>query len=113
MNQSVIAGVGNVYRAEALFANGLHPERPGQSLARDEFDALWRSIVTMLRTGVKYNRIITADPKEVGKPPSRMNRDERLRCYKKQNCPRCESEIDSWELGARRIYACVECQPAP
>lgn len=110
LDQSVVAGVGNVYRAEAMFVNRLNPERPGNSLSRDEFDSLWQSVVEMLRLGVKYNRIITADPADIGKPRGRMNRSERLLCYKKELCPRCEAAIETWDLGARKIYACPSCQ---
>jgi len=66
--------------------------------------------MALLRLGVKHNRIITADPGIVGKPPSRMKRGERLLCYKKATCPRCEVPISSWKLGARKIYACMLCQ---
>ncbi len=110
LDQSVIAGVGNVYRAEALFVNRLHPERAGNTLDREAFDRLWKTLVSMLRIGVKYNRIITADPVLVGKPPGRMTRGERLLCYKKPFCPECEAEIETWELGARTMYACPVCQ---
>jgi len=110
LDQSVIAGVGNVYRAEVLFVNRMAPDRPGQTLSREQFDALWQTLVVMLRTGMKYNRIITSDPKVVGKSPSRMNRSERLLCYKKEFCPRCEAAIKTWELGARKMYACPLCQ---
>ena len=110
LDQSVIAGVGNVYRAEALFVNKLNPEQAGNSLSRRDFDRLWSTLVEMLRIGVKYNRIITADPAAIGKPPSRLTRSERLLCYKKESCPRCRAAIRSWELGARTIYACPACQ---
>lgn len=110
LDQSVIAGVGNVYRAEALFVNRLSPERLGKDLTRNEFEQLWQTLVDMLKIGVKYNRIITADPKEVGKPASRMNRQERLLCYKKPLCVQCDGEISVWELGARTMYACLNCQ---
>ncbi len=110
LNQSVIAGVGNVYRAEVLFINQLCPTRKGNSLSRDEFDRLWSTLVELMRVGVKYNRIITADPKDIGKPRSRMNRSERLQCYKRELCLACGAEIASWELGARTIYACPNCQ---
>ena len=110
MDQSVIAGVGNVYRAEVLFLQGIHPERPGNQLERDEFDALWAKIVELLEIGVKYNRIIVADPKEVGKPRSRMNREERLLIYKHKICTKCDGPVDWWELGARKAYACKRCQ---
>ena len=55
--------------------------------------------------------IIVADPQDVGKPRSRMNRTERLLIYKKQTCSRCETPVESWLVGNRRIYACVVCQP--
>lgn len=110
LDQTVIAGVGNVYRAEALFVNRLHPERAGNTFSRDDFDALWRTLVKMLRTGVKYNRIITADPKVIQKPQSQMNRAERLLCYKKDICVSCQADIATWTLGRRKIYACPVCQ---
>lgn len=110
LDQSIIAGVGNVYRAEALFVQRIDPERLGKSLDRNEFDQLWATIVSMLRMGVKYNKIITADPKAVGKVPSRMNREERVLCYKKTNCSICEAKIRQWPLGGRKMYACPSCQ---
>lgn len=110
LDQSVIAGVGNVYRAEVLFLLGIHPERPGKEITRAEFDALWTKLVELLEIGVKYNRIIIADPKEIGKPRSRMNRQERLLIYKHKVCSKCDGEVDWWELGARKAYACKRCQ---
>lgn len=110
MDQAVVAGVGNVYRAEVLFVQGIHPERKGNELTRQEFDSLWARLVELLNIGVKYNRIIIADPKEIGKPRSRMSRDERLLIYKHKVCSRCDGPVDWWELGARKAYACKRCQ---
>jgi endonuclease-8 len=110
LDQSVIAGVGNVFRSDVLFALKIHPERPGRSLDRTEFDRLWETLGRMLKTGVKYNRIITADPAEFGKTAGRMRREERLLVYKKQSCRDCGRIIDAWKLGARTVYACQRCQ---
>ena len=44
LDQSVIAGVGNVYRAEALFQLGIHPDRPGHDLSKADFRKLWKQI---------------------------------------------------------------------
>ncbi|MFK7767194.1 MAG: Fpg/Nei family DNA glycosylase [Mariniblastus sp.] len=110
LNQAIIAGVGNVYRADILFLLGLHPERAGNSITREEFDELWDLTVRLLRIGVKYNRIITADRSIVDKPPSRMNSRERLVCYKKTRCITCGSRIKKWTLGSRNMYACEKCQ---
>jgi endonuclease-8 len=110
LDQSVIAGVGNVYRAEVLYALKMHPERPGNSLDRREFDQLWDLLQRLLKIGVKYNRIITADPTTVGKAAGRMPREERLLIYKKQDCGQCGRPVEAWKLAARTIYACSECQ---
>ena len=110
MDQSVIAGVGNVYRAEVLFLLGIHPERTGSNITRAEFNKLWAKLVELLQIGVRYNRIIIATPKEIGKPRSAMNRDERLLIYKHKSCTKCDGPIRSWELGARKAYACERCQ---
>ena len=68
LNQKVIAGVGNVYRAEILYLLGIHPEKPAKELSREQFDEMWDLTVGLLQTGVKYNRIITVDRDEVDKP---------------------------------------------
>ena len=51
MDQSVIAGVGNVYRAEVLFRHNIHPNRAGRNLTRAEFDALWADLVELMEIG--------------------------------------------------------------
>lgn len=49
LDQSVLSGVGNVYRAEGLFVTGLHPETPGNALTHEEFSTLWETLAAMLR----------------------------------------------------------------
>lgn len=110
LDQSIIAGVGNVYRAEVLFILQIHPDRPGSSLSLAEFETLWATLVELMKIGVKYNRIITADPVTIGRSRGRMRREERLLVYKKPHCRACDSPVDSWDLGGRTIYACTRCQ---
>lgn len=110
LNQSVIAGVGNIYRAEILHVVKIHPERPGNQLSRAEFDELWELTVRWMKLGVRYNRIITVSRTQATKPLSRLGPRERLQIYKKPICGHCESEVHCWELGNRKIYACESCQ---
>ena len=98
------------YRAEVLHLLGIHPERAGKDLHAQELEALWRTLVQLLKIGVRYNRIITTDPEQIGKTRGRMNRTERLLVYKRERCQRCGSSVEHWDLGARTIYACVACQ---
>ncbi len=110
LDQSVIAGIGNIYRAEILFLLGIDPERPGRELQRTEFDELWQLTSDLLKTGVKYNRIITVAPDQIDKPLGQLKRDERLLVYKKSNCGQCGTRIRKFDLGARTMYACNKCQ---
>lgn len=110
MDQSVIAGVGNVYRAEALHVMGIHPMRAGRDVGRDEFDALWRTIDTMLHDGVRSGRIVTVSAADAGKPRSRLRRGERTYVYRQPSCRRCGAKITPWELEGRRAWACPDCQ---
>jgi endonuclease-8 len=113
LDQSAFAGVGNIFRAEALFEVGLHPEIRGRDLGRERFDALWSSVAAMMRASERINRIVARTPEEAGKPRSRMRGEERLRIYNKSSCLRCSGGVDAWEQAGRRVYACPRCQPRP
>ena len=110
LDQSIIAGIGNIYRAEILFLLGIDPERPSRELKRSQFDELWQLTSDLLKIGLKYNRIITVPADQVSKPPSRLKRDERVLVYKKTKCGRCGTQIRKFDLGARTMYACRKCQ---
>ena len=110
MDQSVISGVGNVYRAEALFVCGIDPAREARSLSDNERTQLWDTVTTMLQAGVRANRIITVDPKEAGVSRSKMRRRERTYAYRRESCLRCQSAIQKGTLGARTVYWCPTCQ---
>ena len=110
LDQKVIAGVGNIFRAEALFETGINPTTRGCDLKRSEFDQLWRSIVRMLKVGLKHGRIITVSSREAGKPLTSLVGNERFRIYGNDDCPDCSTPIQTMELAARRLYYCPACQ---
>jgi endonuclease-8 len=112
MDQSVIAGVGNVYRAEALFALGIHPEVPARQITREQFDQLWDWIVRALKRGLKEGRIITIGPPEDRRRRSSIPPEEGRYVYKQDRCRRCGTEVRRWDMGGRWAYACEACQPA-
>jgi endonuclease VIII len=93
MDQSVIAGVGNVFRAEALWTHRISPERPCHEVSRSEFDAIWKTLRKLLRKGVREQRISTRN------------------IYRKEACPECGTPIRRWDLAGRWAYACPTCQP--
>jgi len=112
LDQTVIAGIGNVYRAEILFLCGIHPARPARTLSDDEFELMWSETVRLLRLGMKMGRIVTTDPAEIGRPRSRMSAEDRLYVYHRERCKRCGDELPTLELGGRPIGFCPTCQPA-
>lgn len=112
LDQSVMAGVGNVYRAEPLFVHGIHPARPGTRCDRTELEALWTTITAMLQRGVKDNRIVTVDRRELQLPRGhRIRRGEATYVYHRDRCLRCGTAIQTVELGGRPCYFCPSCQP--
>lgn len=111
LDQSVMAGVGNVYRAEALFATRLHPAREGRTLARAEFDRLWATLRDMLERGVRDNRIVTYAPGRAHRGPTREG--ERTWIYGRDACRVCDGPVERVASGARDVYVCPRCQARP
>ncbi len=113
MDQSVVAGIGNVYRAEALFVTGVHPLRPGVDCDRAELDALWSTAQGMLRQGVQDDRIVTVRREDLGIAPNvRIKRGEATYAYKRDRCLLCGDEIRRIEIANRTCYFCPTHQPA-
>jgi endonuclease VIII len=113
LDQSVIAGIGNVYRAEILFLHGIHPSTPGRDLSEEQLRAVWDTTVAQLKLGLRRNRIVTIDPAELGKPISRVRRGEGVYVYRQEHCHRCGTPTESVALGGRRISFCPSEQPRP
>jgi formamidopyrimidine-DNA glycosylase len=76
MDQSVIAGIGNIYRSEILHLLKIHPRTPGEQITRKQFDQLWTLAKRLLELGVKHNRIITIDEKDLPKNVERTPRNK-------------------------------------
>ncbi len=110
LDQAVVAGIGNIFRAEVLFEIAMNPEIRGCDLDRKSFDRLWRVLVRMLRIGVKHDQIIAVTAKEAGKPLGKLDKHERLRVYGKTTCSRCGGPIAVVKVAARKLYACLRCQ---
>lgn len=110
LDQSVVAGIGNVYRAEVLFLHGIDPRSPGHDLSDDQVTALWDELVSQLRDGLRRNRIVTIRPEERDRAVSRMSKSDALYVYHHERCRRCGTAIESITVGARRIDMCPECQ---
>jgi len=111
LDQKVMAGVGNVFRAEALFVLGIHPRRPARDCTVDELTAVWDTLVAMLRQGVKDGRIVTIDRRRYPVPKGPTRRGDTTYVYHRDICLRCGTPVQIAELGGRACYYCPGCQP--
>ena len=112
MDQSVVSGVGNVYRAESLFLLGIHPELLGCELTPERCAELWVLLRKLLKAGMRADRIVTVDRSEVKLPRGRaLKRGEATYVYKREVCLRCGSAVRCWDWAGRVCYACPTCQP--
>lgn len=110
LDQSVIAGVGNIFRAEILFETLVDPHVPGKDLSEESFAAVWKSLVRMMKRGLRYGKIIAVSSREAGKPLAALEGSERFRVYGKSLCPRCGNAIATAPLAARKLFYCPRCQ---
>ncbi|MCH0542750.1 Fpg/Nei family DNA glycosylase [Streptomyces sp. MUM 203J] len=118
MDQKVIAGVGNVYRAEVLFRHGIDPYRAGRDLTEAQWTAIWHDLAALMREGVRHNRIDTVRPEHtpeaMGRPPRVDDHGGEVYVYRRalQPCHICGGEIRTAGLAARNLFWCPACQPA-
>jgi len=117
MDQGVLAGVGNVYRAEVLFRHRIDPLRPGNTLRRGLFEAVWHDLVELMRYGVDTGRIDTVrdehTPAAMGREPRRDDHGGEVYVYRRHNqtCHVCGSTVRTEVLAARNLFWCPRCQP--
>lgn len=113
MDQSVVSGIGNVYRAELLFRARINPHAPGKSLSEESLRALWRDWAHLLAIGVNTGQMMTMDDLTGDDYRLAMkNRADRHWVYKREGlpCRICGTHITLEEMGARKLYYCPSCQ---
>lgn len=108
MNQQIISGIGNVYRAELLFRAGVNPYLSGKQIPEDRVAAIWEDAVKLMRIGVKRGVMLTRDDFLVGK----VLAADRHFVYKREglSCRVCGKKIVLEELLSRKLYFCPKCQ---
>ncbi|WP_394279672.1 Fpg/Nei family DNA glycosylase [Microbacterium sp.] len=113
MDQKVVSGVGNVYRAEMLFRANLNPHTPGRDVPEELVRALWRDWVVLLGIGVETGQMMTMDGLDAEAYRRAMaSRDDRHWVYRRAGlpCRVCGTEIVLEEMSARKLYWCPRCQ---
>ncbi len=114
MDQKMVAGVGNVYRAEVLFRARIDPWRPGRAVEEQEWKALWNDLVTLMRAGVASGRIVTTRPADrpEGRRRGAVRREDAHYVYRRAGlpCRVCGTEVVTEPMVARNLFRCPSCQ---
>jgi endonuclease VIII len=116
MDQSVVSGVGNVYRAESLFRARLHPLTEGRKVSRRRWNGIWADLVTLMAVGVETGRIDTVRhehaPDAMGRLPRVDDHGGEVYVYRRagQPCHVCGTRIRTRLLEGRNLFWCPKCQ---
>ncbi len=112
MDQTVLAGVGNVYRAEVLFRHGVSPFRPGRDVDADLWGRMWADLVVLMRAGVRMGRIVTTRPEHRARRRGTVRRDDAHYVYRRTGlpCRICGTDVLTEVMVGRNLYWCPVCQ---
>ncbi|MGH3687445.1 MAG: Fpg/Nei family DNA glycosylase [Pseudonocardiaceae bacterium] len=121
MDQAVISGIGNIYRAELLFRHRLDPLQPGCEFSEDQWPVLWSDLVKLMHDGVRRGRIDTVrpehDPVAMGRSPRQDRHGGEVYVYRRAGAPClvCATDVVTARHAGRNLYWCPRCQrrPAP
>ena len=112
MDQSVLAGVGNVYRAEILFRHRVSPFRPGRGVDAALWAQLWADLVTLMKAGVRMGRIVTTRPEDRARRSGAVRREDAHYVYRRTGlpCRICGTEVRTEVMVGRNLHWCPTCQ---
>ncbi|MGK3952740.1 Fpg/Nei family DNA glycosylase [Microbacterium sp. I2] len=113
MDQNVVSGIGNVYRAELLFRARQNPHTPGREVPEDVVRELWRDWVRLIAIGVETGQMMTMDDLDpVSYRKAMASRDDRHWVYHRAGlpCRVCGTSIVVEEAASRKLYWCPRCQ---
>ncbi|MBI2706190.1 MAG: bifunctional DNA-formamidopyrimidine glycosylase/DNA-(apurinic or apyrimidinic site) lyase [Actinobacteria bacterium] len=112
MDQKIIAGIGNIYSDEILFAAGLLFDRMSDSLTTQEIRRLYRALVETLHDAIKYGGSTLSDEQYVDLEGKAGEYQEYHQVYDRERlaCRRCRTPIVKAKFGGRSTFYCEQCQ---
>ena len=110
LDQSGIAGVGNIYADEALFRAGLHPLSPAGSMKPEHCEALRDAVVAALEAGIDGGGASIDDYRDGRGERGKMQDEFLVHTREGKPCPRCERTIERIVVAGRSTYFCPACQ---
>lgn len=113
MDQEIIAGIGNIYRAELLFRERLNPFREGRTVELARLKRIWKDAIPLLQAGMVDRRIVTTKPKD--RPTKKTGlplKEEVHYVYRRAGkpCFVCGTKVMKQDIAGRTLYWCPTCQ---
>jgi formamidopyrimidine-DNA glycosylase len=110
LDQTGIAGVGNIYADEALFRAGLHPLSPAGSMKPEQLEALRDGVVAALQAGIDGGGASIDDYRDGRGERGAMQDEFLVHTREGEPCPRCGGAIERIVVAGRSTYFCPRCQ---
>lgn len=111
IDQTKIAGIGNIYANDALYEAGIDPRKPANQVTKT--DELHKAIIKVLTEGIKYGGASAADEAYIKPDSTKGKYQDHFKVYQQTGkiCPRCQKEkIQRINLAGRGTFFCPECQ---
>ena len=113
LDQTKIAGVGNIYADEALFRARIHPLRPASRLTREQAGALRDAVVASLEAGIDAGGATIDDFRHADGVQGSFQDEFLVHRRRGEPCPACGREVVKFVAAGRGTYACESCQKPP
>ena len=113
LDQTLIAGIGNMYADEALYEARIHPLCPADSLSRAEYRKLHSAIQHVLTAAIKSKGASISNYVRPGGELGHAHFAFNVAHRRGENCPVCGGPVERIVVRGRGTYFCPKCQPAP
>lgn len=110
LDQKVLAGLGNIYVDESLFAAGIHPLAPANTLSSEQVGRLNRAIKFTLRRALRHRGSTFRDYRDADGAPGAFQKLHRVYDREGRPCRKCRTPIQRIVLGGRSTHFCPRCQ---
>ena len=112
MDQTVAAGVGNIYRAELLYRARLSPFRLGKDVEEKTLRSIWKEAGVLMKAGMVDRRIVTTKPADRPHKTGQALKEEAHYVYRRNGrpCFVCGTDVLKKEMAGRNLFWCPVCQ---
>jgi len=110
MDQDLIAGIGNIYRSEILFAAGVNPERKANELKKNEASKIFKETKRILKKAIELRGTSDSDYRDTSGAPGQYKKLLKVYRKDKQKCKKCAKIILRTKMAQRSVFYCPACQ---